>query len=164
MLTRRTFAGLGLGALGASLAGTSNASQKGEFEFKLTDEEWRKRLSPEQYYVLRQEGTERAFTSPLDKLYDAGKYHCAGCDNELFSSEHKYDSGTGWPSFWRPLGEKSVAYTVDYKLFYPRKEVHCQRCGGHLGHVFDDGPAPSGKRYCMNGVAMTFKPQAKTES
>ena len=166
MLTRRTFAGLSLGALGASLAGKSDAeaSAKGDFAFKLTDAEWRKRLSPEQYYVLREDGTERPFTSPLDKIYDAGTFHCAGCDHPLFSSEHKFDSRTGWPSFWRPLNEEAVGESVDYKLFYPRTEIHCKNCGGHLGHSFNDGPPPTGKRYCMNGVAMTFKPKQKSES
>ncbi len=163
MLTRRTFAGLGIGALTASLSGKATAADKGPFEVTLTEEEWRKRLTPEQFYVLREEGTERAFTSPLDKNYAAGTYHCAGCDLPLFSSETKYDSRTGWPSFYAPL-ENAVGTSTDYKLFYPRTEVHCRRCGGHLGHVFDDGPAPTGKRYCMNGVAMTFKPKDATQS
>lgn len=158
MLTRRTLAGLGLGALGAAITGSAVAKkEEKEFEFMLSEAEWRERLTPEQFYVLREHGTERAFTSPLDKNYASGVYHCAGCDLPLFSSEHKYDSGTGWPSFWQPL-ENAVGTSTDYVLFYPRTEVHCRRCGGHLGHVFDDGPQPTGKRYCMNGVALAFKP------
>jgi len=125
---------------------------------KLSDEEWRKRLTPEQYAVLRRHGTERAGTSPLDKRYDPGAYLCAGCGQTLFSSETKYDSGSGWPSFWSPI-EGAVDTSTDFKLIYPRTEVHCSRCGGHLGHVFDDGPAPTGQRYCMNGVALTFEPK-----
>ncbi|MEM9029343.1 MAG: peptide-methionine (R)-S-oxide reductase MsrB [Pseudomonadota bacterium] len=163
MLTRRMFAGLGLGALGSTITGSAQASRKGPFEITLSEAEWRKRLTPQQYYILREEGTERAFTSPLDKNYADGTYHCAGCELALFSSEHKYDSRTGWPSFWQPL-QNAVGYSTDYKLFYPRTEVHCRRCGGHLGHVFDDGPPPTGKRYCMNGLAMTFKPKTKSES
>ena len=125
---------------------------------KLSDEEWRKRLTPEQYAVLRRHGTERAGTSPLDKRYDPGAYLCAGCGQTLFTSETKYDSGSGWPSFWSPV-EGAVDTSTDFKLIYPRTEVHCSRCGGHLGHVFDDGPAPTGQRYCMNGVALTFEPK-----
>jgi len=125
---------------------------------KLDDEEWRKRLTPEQYAVLRRHGTERAGTSPLDKRYDPGAYLCAGCGQTLFTSETKYDSGSGWPSFWSPV-EGAVDTSTDFKLIYPRTEVHCSRCGGHLGHVFDDGPAPTGQRYCMNGVALTFEPK-----
>jgi len=125
---------------------------------KLDDEEWRKRLTPEQYAVLRRHGTERAGTSPLDKRYDPGAYLCAGCGQTLFTSETKYDSGSGWPSFWSPI-EGAVDTSTDFKLIYPRTEVHCSRCGGHLGHVFDDGPAPTGQRYCMNGVALTFEPK-----
>ena len=124
-----------------------------------TPEDWKKFLTKEQYYVLREHGTERAFTSPLDKVTSAGKYHCAGCDNALFTSETKFNSGTGWPSFWQPM-EKAVGTTVDKAFFMTRTEVHCATCGGHLGHVFDDGPKPTGLRYCMNGVAMKFVPQA----
>ena len=123
-----------------------------------SDEEWRKILTKEQYYVLRQHGTERAFTSPLDKTYSAGEYHCAGCGTLLFTSDTKFDSGTGWPSFFKPV-DKGVGTTTDRSFFMTRTEVHCATCGGHLGHVFPDGPAPTGQRYCMNGVAMKFVPK-----
>jgi peptide-methionine (R)-S-oxide reductase len=125
------------------------------FEITRTPEEWRGLLTREQYYVLRDHGTERAFTSPLDKLKDAGTYQCAGCSLPVFTSATKFDSGTGWPSFWKPI-EGNVGTREDRSLFMTRTEVHCRRCGGHLGHVFDDGPRPTGLRYCMNGVALTF--------
>lgn len=121
-----------------------------------TDEEWKKQLSPLAYRVLRHEDTERAFTSPLHENHLAGLYHCAGCDLPLFSSEHKFDSGTGWPSFWQPIDPKVLETRTDSKFFMTRIEVHCARCGGHQGHVFDDGPKPTGLRYCINGVSLTF--------
>ena len=124
-----------------------------------TDAEWRKILTPEQFQVLREHGTERAGTSPLDKNYAAGTYECAGCSLALFSSETKFNSGTGWPSFYKPL-DNAVGNTVDKTYFMTRTEVHCRRCGGHLGHVFEDGPPPTGLRYCMNGVALKFVPKA----
>lgn len=124
-----------------------------------TDEEWQKVLSPEQYYVLRKHGTERAGTSPLDKTYAAGVYNCAACGLPLYSSETKFDSGTGWPSFFKPL-DNAIGTSVDKSFFSTRTEVHCRRCGGHLGHVFEDGPAPTGLRYCMNGVSLKFVPKA----
>jgi peptide-methionine (R)-S-oxide reductase len=130
---------------------TSNS----EFEITKTEEEWRKLLTPEQFHVLRKHGTERAHTSPLDKQYGQGTYVCAACDLPLFSSQTKFNSGTGWPSFFDPI-EDAIATTVDKSFFMTRVEVHCHRCGGHLGHVFNDGPAPTGKRYCMNGVALKF--------
>jgi peptide-methionine (R)-S-oxide reductase len=127
-------------------------------KIELSDDEWRQRLSPEQYRVLRGHGTERAGTSPLDREKRAGTFLCAGCEQELFDSAAKFDSGTGWPSFFQPR-DGAIATTTDRKFFMTRTEVHCARCGGHLGHVFDDGPAPTGLRYCMNGVAMKFTPK-----
>ena len=132
---------------------------KGAFPVQKSDEDWKKILTKEQHYVLRQHGTERAFTSPLDKIYAAGEYRCAGCDTLLFTSDTKFDSKTGWPSFFKPV-EKAVGTTTDRSFFMTRTEVHCATCGGHLGHVFPDGPPPTGERYCMNGVAMKFVPKA----
>ena len=123
---------------------------------KKTDEEWQEILSPEQYRVLRQHGTEPPGTSPLNDEKRDGTFKCAGCGQPLFSSETKYESCTGWPSFFRPLDDKAVATTVDDSYFMRRTEVHCSNCGGHLGHVFPDGPNPTGLRFCMNGVAMVF--------
>ena len=129
------------------------------FEVTLSDDAWRQKLSPAQYAVLRKEGTERPFSSPLNDEHRNGIFACAGCQLDLFSSKTKFDSGTGWPSFWAPL-EHAVATTEDRAFGMLRTEVHCRRCGGHLGHVFDDGPKPTGLRYCMNGVAMTFRAAA----
>ena len=122
-----------------------------------TDDEWKKLLTPAAYQVLRHEDTERAFTSPLHENHQAGTYYCAGCDLPAYSSEHKFDSGTGWPSFYQPLPQ-AIGTRDDPGLFGSRTEVHCRRCGGHFGHVFTDGPPPTGLRYCMNGAALTFKP------
>jgi len=133
------------------------ASSNTEFEITKSEEEWRKTLTPEQFYVLRKHGTERAFTSSLDKQYAEGTYVCAGCELPLFTSGTKFNSGTGWPSFFAPI-EGAIATSIDRSLFMSRVEVHCSRCGGHLGHVFNDGPAPTGQRYCMNGVALNFIP------
>ena len=145
-----------LGIAGFAIGGCGNAAQpKERFAFQLTDAEWKKRLSPAAYQVLRHEDTERPGTSPLNAEKRGGIYACAGCKLPLFSSRTKFESGTGWPSFWAPLAN-AVATKSDTSLFGERTEVHCRRCGGHLGHVFDDGPKPTGKRYCMNGVAMTF--------
>ncbi len=135
------------------------AAQNKEFPIQKTDAEWQAELSPEAFKVLRKHGTERARSSPLDKVYDSGTYSCAGCGTPLFLADTKFDSGTGWPSFFQPL-ESAVETTVDRTLFMSRTEVHCAKCGGHLGHVFNDGPKPTGLRYCMNGVSMEFKPQA----
>jgi peptide-methionine (R)-S-oxide reductase len=131
----------------------------GPYEVTHTDAEWHKLLTPDQYAVLRQEATERPFSSPLDTEHRPGVFACAGCALDLFSSRTKFDSHTGWPSFWAPLPH-AVSTRNDSTLGMVRTEVHCRRCGGHLGHVFDDGPPPTGDRYCMNGLAMTFKPGA----
>jgi peptide-methionine (R)-S-oxide reductase len=136
---------------------SASAASSEHFDVMHTDAEWRALLTPDQYAVLRQQGTERAFTSPLDHEKRAGTFHCAGCANDLFASSTKFDSGTGWPSFYKPL-PSAVNEANDSSLGMERTEIHCRRCGGHLGHVFDDGPAPTGLRYCMNGVAMTFAP------
>jgi peptide-methionine (R)-S-oxide reductase len=137
--------------------GGRGQAAKHDFEFELSDEEWRRRLSPAQYHVLRGHGTERAGSSPLDKQHAAGIYHCAGCGQELFAAAEKFNSGTGWPSFYEPLAD-AIGVDSDRSFFMVRTEVHCRRCGGHLGHVFDDGPQPTGQRYCMNGVSLDFHP------
>jgi peptide-methionine (R)-S-oxide reductase len=131
------------------------ASGDGTFEVTLTEEEWRARLSPQAYAVLREEDTERPFTSPLNDEKRAGVFACAGCDLPLFDSAAKYDSGTGWPSFFQPIDD-AIRTKSDISIFGIRTEVHCRRCGGHLGHVFEDGPQPTGLRYCMNGVSLKF--------
>ncbi|SDE28150.1 peptide-methionine (R)-S-oxide reductase MsrB [Rhodobacter capsulatus] len=148
--------------LSAGLAAVGLAAHKAAaetFEVVHSDEEWRKLLSPEAYSVLRKEGTEYPYTSPLEQEHRKGSFACAGCGQALFSSETKFDSGTGWPSFYQPISETAVATRIDGALMMTRTEVHCARCGGHLGHVFEDGPPPTGLRYCMNGVAMTFTPE-----
>jgi peptide-methionine (R)-S-oxide reductase len=154
--TRRLFL-VGGGAGFASLLAAHPILASETFEITRTDAEWRKLLTPDQYAVLRQEGTERPFASPLLHEKRCGSFACAGCDLDLFSSTNKFESGTGWPSFWAPL-DKAVATTSDGSYGMVRTAVHCRRCGGHLGHVFDDGPKPTGLRYCMNGVALVFKP------
>ena len=151
-----TLSALATGALALFGCGRPAAAAE-RFPFVLTDAEWRKRLSPAAYRTLRHEATEAPGTSPVDREKRAGTFLCAGCARPLFSSKTKFDSGTGWPSFWAPLAG-AVGTKTDRSLFGERTEVHCSRCGGHLGHVFDDGPKPTGKRYCMNGVALTFKP------
>jgi peptide-methionine (R)-S-oxide reductase len=145
----------------AARSGTSRAAMKTndeQFPVSKSDEQWRQALTPEQYAVLRKHGTERAGTSPLNAEKRGGMFVCAGCGQPLFSSETKYESGTGWPSFYKPL-EGAIGTRTDRSFFTTRTEVHCSRCGGHLGHVFPDGPKPTGERYCMNGVAMKFVPK-----
>ncbi len=163
MLTRRHifYAGAaGMAALSVGRLGRPHAAKAAStYEVMHTDAEWRKLLSPAQYDVLRQQGTEQPFTSPLLHEKRAGTFTCAGCDLPLFSSKTKYDSGTGWPSFWKPL-DNAVITADDNSLSMVRTAVACRRCGGHLGHVFDDGPPPTGLRYCMNGVALKFVPGA----
>lgn len=154
IISRRFFLG---GSLCVAGCGFGAQPAEAKFPFTLSDAEWRKRLNPAQYRVLRGHGTERAGSSPLDKEKLKGTFACAGCGQGLFSSTTKFDSGTGWPSFWKPL-PSATGTKVDSSLGMVRTEVHCSRCGGHLGHVFNDGPKPTGKRYCMNGVAMTFRP------
>ncbi|MFT3731413.1 MAG: peptide-methionine (R)-S-oxide reductase MsrB [Hyphomicrobium sp.] len=163
MYSRRDFSRFGLALAGGiaalkSASGLAADASNKTFEVTKTDEEWRKELTPEQYQVLRKQGTERAGTSPLDANDAPGTYLCAGCQLALFSSETKYHSGTGWPSFWKPL-DGAVDTETDNSYFMTRTEVHCHRCGGHLGHVFEDGPKPTGLRYCMNGVALKFVPK-----
>jgi len=136
-------------------------SSNERFKVEKTDQEWRCDLTPEQHRVLRQHGTERAGTSPLNDEHRSGMFRCAGCGQELFDSSTKFDSGTGWPSFFRPL-EGAVGTSGDRSLFMQRTEVHCSKCGGHLGHVFPDGPQPTGLRYCMNGVSLQFEPAPAT--
>lgn len=134
-----------------------DASAKTRYAVSFSDGEWKKRLSPAAYRVLRLEDTERPYTSALNDEKRKGTYACAGCNQRLFLSATKFESGTGWPSFWQPI-QGGIGTRTDYKIGFPRTEVHCARCGGHLGHVFNDGPKPTGKRYCMNGVAMKFLP------
>jgi peptide-methionine (R)-S-oxide reductase len=149
----------------ALMAGWSDAAaQKGAKKVQAkvekiekTDAEWKKLLTPEQYRVLRQEGTERAWTSPLNDNKKKGVYVCAACGLPLYHSDTKFDSGTGWPSFWAPIDPAHIGTTTDRSFFQTRTEVHCARCGGHLGHVFPDGPPPTGQRYCMNGVSLKFE-------
>jgi len=157
-LDRRLFLGLlGTSAVAGLTLFQSGRGTAATFEVQRSPEEWRKRLGPQRFHILREAGTERAFTSPLLKEHRKGTFACAGCGLPLFGSAAKYDSGTGWPSFTRAL-PNAVAYRRDTTLFMERTEEHCRRCGGHLGHVFDDGPPPTGKRHCINGLSLTFRP------
>ncbi len=152
MHRRELLIGLGASASVAAFAGPAQAA----FEVTRTDAQWRAMLTPLQYHVMREEGTERAFTSPLDKFYEDGMYHCRGCDLAVYASDHKYDSGTGWPSFWQAQPD-AIRTKDDRKLFRVRTECHCRRCGSHFGHIFGDGPAPTGKRHCLNGASLVFR-------
>ena len=138
------------------LAASRGVAQTGPFEITRTPDEWRAMLSDVEFAVMREEETEAPYSSPLDAETRDGTYHCKGCDLPVYSSAHKYDSGTGWPSFWQSLPD-AVGTKPDNTLFATRTEVHCRRCGSHLGHIFDDGPEPTGKRHCLNGVSLTFR-------
>ena len=159
---RRLLLGLGIGLPALGLFGGRMLADSGQalpFDpLELTARQWREILTAEEFRILRREGTERAFSSPLDKEFGDGTYVCAGCFLPLFSSAHKYDSGTGWPSFWQPINDQHIGTKRDFRLIIPRTEYHCARCGGHQGHVFDDGPEPTGQRWCNNGVALRFIP------
>ena len=156
-MNRRHFLfGMGAAGAGALLWRLDPGTAQAAYPYRLSEAEWRKKLSPWAYKVLREQATERPYSSPLNEEKRAGTFLCAGCDLPLFASRTKFESGTGWPSFWQPL-PRAVGTSRDFDLGFPRTEVHCARCGGHLGHVFDDGPKPTGKRYCMNGVALRFR-------
>ncbi|MDQ7069505.1 MAG: peptide-methionine (R)-S-oxide reductase MsrB [Rhodobacterales bacterium] len=156
-MNRRTLLGTGLAATSVLAFGTIKGSAVGTFEITRSDADWRAMLSGIEFKVMRKAGTERAGSSPLDKNYAAGTYTCRGCDLPVYSSEAKFDSGTGWPSFFKSL-PNAVGTKQDRSLFSVRTEVHCRRCGSHFGHIFDDGPRPTGKRHCLNGVSLKFIP------
>ena len=157
MIDRRTFIGTGGAAVAALIAFGGSREAEARFTVSKSDAEWKRQLGPERYRILRQAGTERAFTSPLNKEHRRGTFACAGCAQPLFRSTTKFDSGTGWPSFFAPI-PRAVVTRSDRSLLMQRTEVLCARCGGHLGHVFEDGPKPTGLRYCMNGLALRFVP------
>ncbi len=150
---------LGVGIVGAGAWVLRPRPGDGTFAVALSEAEWRERLTENQFYVLREHGTEPPYHSPLDTEARAGVFACAGCGQEAYPSDTKYDSGTGWPSFWAPIDDDRIGTSLDLELVYPRTEVHCSRCGGHFGHIFDDGPAPTGKRHCLNGEALAFLPE-----
>ncbi|MBO0661677.1 peptide-methionine (R)-S-oxide reductase MsrB [Jiella sp. MQZ9-1] len=162
-MIRRNFikAGLAAGVTvvgGAAMFRVRADAAEGKFPVRHSDAQWKKLLTADQYAVLRNEATERPFSSQLTENKQSGVYSCVGCDTPVFSSKAKFDSGTGWPSFFEPISATAVASKTDYTLIYPRTEVHCATCGGHLGHVFNDGPKPTGMRYCINGVVLDFTP------
>ena len=164
-MKRRYFLAGGLGLIGAGVLATKgfgmglfHKKEAVAFPVSKSEAEWKAELSAEEFRILRKEGTEAPFSSPLNDEKRDGTFVCAACANALYSSAAKFESGTGWPSFYEPISEDAIGTRQDYRLVLPRTEVHCARCGGHLGHVFDDGPQPTGKRYCMNGAAMDFEP------
>ncbi len=163
MKTKITFPILLLCSAVSLLFAGDKAGKAGSFPYEKSKAEWKAQLSPLAYKVLREEGTERAWTSELNDEKRDGVYACAGCGQVLFTSKTKYESGSGWPSFSAPIQKDSVGYKTDRKFFMVRTEVHCSNCGGHLGHVFSDGPRPTGLRYCINGAALTFIPMDKDE-